>query len=167
MRKLLIEGVVIFTSIIASFWVDNYREKNEEKAILSDSIITLGNEITKNIDRVIIGSLVETRPYPDCHFIHGVSVSPVIQEKACIDTADAIFVFENIRYTDPDIKTLHVVSRIMRKNKHAPIYVELDNTEHPLLNTLPRSIIPMKNHDIIHAILAKEGFDIERYWDKK
>ena len=51
----------------------------------------------------------------------------------------------------------------MRKNKHAPIYVELDNTEHPLLNTLPRSIIPMKNHDIIHAILAKEGFDIERY----
>ena len=50
MRKLLIEGVVIFTSIIASFWVDNYREKNEEKAILSDSIITLGNEITKNIE---------------------------------------------------------------------------------------------------------------------
>jgi len=50
MRKLLIEGLVIFTSIIASFWVDNYREKNEEKAILSDSIITLGNEITKNIE---------------------------------------------------------------------------------------------------------------------
>ena len=50
MRKLLIEGVVIFTSIIASFWVDNYREKNEEKAILSDSIVTLGNEITKNIE---------------------------------------------------------------------------------------------------------------------
>ena len=50
MRKLLIEGVVIFTSIIASFWVDNYREKNEEKAILTDSIITLGNEISKNIE---------------------------------------------------------------------------------------------------------------------
>ena len=50
MRKLLIEGLVIFASIIASFWVDNYREKNEEKAILSDSIITLGNEITKNIE---------------------------------------------------------------------------------------------------------------------
>ena len=50
MRKLLIEGVVIFTSIIASFWVDNYREKNEEKAILTDSIITLGNEISMNIE---------------------------------------------------------------------------------------------------------------------
>ena len=50
MRKLLIEGVVIFTSIIASFWIDNYREKNEEKAILTDSIITLGNEISMNIE---------------------------------------------------------------------------------------------------------------------
>ena len=50
MRKLLIEGVVIFTSIIASFRVDNYREKNEEKAILTDSIITLGNEISMNIE---------------------------------------------------------------------------------------------------------------------
>ena len=50
MRKLLIEGVVIFTSIIASFWVDSYREKNEEKAILTDSIITLGNEISMNIE---------------------------------------------------------------------------------------------------------------------
>ena len=150
-----------------------YKGKNHivicEYTAYADELIHAlrGYEKTKNIDRVIIGSLVETRPYPDCHFIHGVSVSPVIQEKACIDTADAIFVFENIRYTDPDIKTLHVVSRIMRKNKHAPIYVELDNPEHPLLNTLPRSIIPMKNHDIIHAILAKEGFDIERYWDKK
>ena len=34
----------------ASFWVDNYREKNEEKAILTDSIITLGNEISMNIE---------------------------------------------------------------------------------------------------------------------
>ena len=50
MRKLFIEGFVIFASILASFWVDNYRQKNEEKAILNDSIITLGNEITKNIE---------------------------------------------------------------------------------------------------------------------
>tara|TARA_B100001758_G_C18281922_1_gene542095 strand:- start:251 stop:985 length:735 start_codon:yes stop_codon:yes gene_type:complete len=50
MKKFIIEGLVIFASIIASFWVDSYREKNEEKAILNDSIITLGNEITKNIE---------------------------------------------------------------------------------------------------------------------
>ena len=92
-----------------------YKGKNHivicEYTAYADELIHAlrGYEKTKNIDRVIIGSLVETRPYPDCHFIHGVSVSPVIQEKACIDTADAIFVFENIRYTDPDIKTLHVV----------------------------------------------------------
>lgn len=50
MRKFFIEGIVIFASIIASFWVDSFREKNEEKAILNDAIITLGNEITKNIE---------------------------------------------------------------------------------------------------------------------
>ncbi len=50
MRKLFIDGLVIFGSILASFWVDNYREKTEEKATLNESILTLGNEITKNIE---------------------------------------------------------------------------------------------------------------------
>ena len=50
MRKLFIDGLVIFASILASFWVDNYREKTEEKATLNESILTLGNEITKNIE---------------------------------------------------------------------------------------------------------------------
>jgi len=50
MRKLFIDGLVIFGSILASFWVDNYREKIEEKATLNESILTLGNEITKNIE---------------------------------------------------------------------------------------------------------------------
>jgi voltage-gated potassium channel len=124
-------------------------------------------EKTKDIDRVVIGSLIETRPYPDCHFIRGVPVSPDVQIKANIEAASAIFVFENIRFTDPDVKTLHVVSRIMRKNIHAPIYVELINPEHPLLKHLPRNIIPMKSQDILHAILVNEGFDIQRYWKEK
>jgi len=55
----------------------------------------------------------------------------------------------------------------MRKNIHAPIYVELINPEHPLLKHLPRNIIPMKSQDILHAILVNEGFDIQRYWKEK
>tara|TARA_B110000003_G_scaffold254473_1_gene270485 strand:+ start:284 stop:1009 length:726 start_codon:yes stop_codon:yes gene_type:complete len=49
MRKLIAEGFVIFTSIIASFSVENYRESNEEKEILNDAVITLGDEIDSNI----------------------------------------------------------------------------------------------------------------------
>lgn len=126
-----------------------------------------GFDPTKDMERVVIGSLIENRPYSDCHFIRGVAVSPETQDKANIQAASAIFIFENIRFTDPDVKTLHVVSRIMRKNVHAHIYVELINPEHPLLEHLPRSIIPMKSDDILQSILVQEGFDIQRYWIKK
>ena len=49
MRKLIAEGFVIFTSIIASFSVENYRESSQEKEIINDAVITLGDEITSNI----------------------------------------------------------------------------------------------------------------------
>ena len=45
MRKLFIEGLVIFVSILASLSVDNMRETNEEKEILNEAVITLGDEI--------------------------------------------------------------------------------------------------------------------------
>ncbi|MEK9614026.1 MAG: hypothetical protein VW080_08890 [Flavobacteriaceae bacterium] len=50
MKKLFIEGLVIFSSIVASFWMENYREKTEQKLILNESIVTLGNEVYKNIE---------------------------------------------------------------------------------------------------------------------
>ena len=121
-------------------------------------------ESTKELDRVVIGSLIETRPYPDCHFIRGVPVSPEVLDKSNLSEAKAIFVFSNIRYSDPDVKTLHVVSRIMRKNSHSPIYVELENSEHPLLSKLPRSIIAMKSDELLSDILSGDGFNIARYW---
>ena len=50
MRKLFIEGLVIFVSILASLSVDNMRETNEEKGILNEAVITLGDEINSNIN---------------------------------------------------------------------------------------------------------------------
>ena len=50
MRKLFIEGLVIFVSILASLSVDNMRETNEEKEILNEAVITLGDEINSNIN---------------------------------------------------------------------------------------------------------------------
>ena len=43
MRKLFIEGLVIFISILASLSVDNMRESSEEKEILNEAVITLGD----------------------------------------------------------------------------------------------------------------------------
>ena len=39
MRKLFIEGIVIFISILASLSVDNMRELNDEQEVLSEKIL--------------------------------------------------------------------------------------------------------------------------------
>jgi len=49
MKKLVAEGLVIFTSIFASFSLENYRESSEEKELINDAVITLGDEISSNI----------------------------------------------------------------------------------------------------------------------
>ena len=50
MRKLIIDGLVIFISIFASFSVENYREAASEKSVLNDAVITLGEEKVSNIE---------------------------------------------------------------------------------------------------------------------
>ena len=50
MKKYLAEGLVIFTSIFASFSVENIRQDSIEKDILNEAVITLGDEIESNID---------------------------------------------------------------------------------------------------------------------
>lgn len=49
MRKLFIEGLVIFISILASLSVDNMRELSDEQEVLNEAVTTLGNEINSNI----------------------------------------------------------------------------------------------------------------------
>ena len=53
MRKLFIEGVVIFISILASLSVDNMRDLSDEQEILNEAVTTLGDEIKSNIKYTI------------------------------------------------------------------------------------------------------------------
>ncbi len=50
MKKYLVEGLVIFGSIFASFSVENIRQNSIEKEILNEAVITLGDEIESNIE---------------------------------------------------------------------------------------------------------------------
>ena len=50
MKKYLAEGLVIFASIFASFSVENIRQNSNEKEIINEAVITLGDEIESNIE---------------------------------------------------------------------------------------------------------------------
>ncbi|MDR9418248.1 ion channel [Gracilimonas sp.] len=116
---------------------------------------------------VIAGALVERAPYSQYDFIYGVPISPQVLLRTNISEASDVFVFANIRFSDPDLKTLHVVSRIMEHNTTGTVYVELNNEEHPMLETLPRKAVIMKSNDLLKNALKHHNFDLERYWDSK
>lgn len=120
-------------------------------------------QLFKDREIVVIGSLVNRSPYSEHSFIYGEPISPQVLQRANISKAGIIFVFSNNRFTDPDTKTLHVVSRIRKLNNHAPLYVELHNKNHPLLKELPGDINVMKSSDMLQKAIAHKFIDVEQY----
>lgn len=114
-------------------------------------------------ERVIVSSLVEIKPYPEYDFINGVPISPHVLKRANISEAALIFVFSNIRFSEPDTKTLHIASRIMKYNENAHILVELNNENHPLLKELPRPVTVMQSSQLLHNALQHNFIDLNRY----
>lgn len=112
---------------------------------------------------VIAGALVDRKPYDQHHFIRGEPISPDTQSRANTADAGVIFVFANSRFTEPDLKTLHVASRIMRRNERARIYVELEDPDHPLLDELPRPVHVMPTRELLESSLRHEHLDMERF----
>lgn len=114
-------------------------------------------------EKVILTTLVDRRPYKNYIFIYGVPISPQHLERANASKASDIFVFSNTRFNDPDIKTLHVVSRILTMNDHARIYIELENENHELLYLLSRRVTIMKTRDLLNAALQQKHLQIQTY----
>jgi len=121
------------------------------------------DDLFVNREVVIVGSLVNRNPYAEHSFIYGEPISPDVLKRANISDAGTIFVFSNNRFSDPDTKTLHVVSRIKKMNDHAAIYVELHDEEHSLLNELPGKITVMNNADMLHKAIRHQHIDVEQY----
>jgi hypothetical protein len=115
---------------------------------------------------VILTSLVDRIPYPQHRFVYGVPINPRALQHANVAGAALIFVFSNERFREPDKKTLHVVSRVMRFNHEAPIFVELNNPDHPMLGQLPRPVIVMRTEDLLQAALGHRYLDVGRYLEQ-
>lgn len=105
---------------------------------------------------VIVSDLVQIQPYPQHHFVRGVPISPTALKLAAVDQADIVFVFANARFAEPDLKTLHTVSRIRQLAPQAKIFVELDNPQHELIKHLGDKTFILSSKESLASVL-REG----------
>ena len=115
---------------------------------------------------VLVTDLVAVRPYPHMHFVRGVPISPLALKQASIATAKYIFVFANIRFVDPDLKTLHCVSRIRKLAPNAKIFMELHEPDHELAWHLGNDITILRSHDMLKSVLSGNGIDLSAYFPR-
>lgn len=136
-----------------------------EYTAFADELIQELNEYSYLKDRqvVIVTDLVETNPYPQHLFVRGVPINPDFLQMANIQGADFIFVFANARFQEPDLKTLHIISRIQKMNTHAKIFVELKDTESELADYLDSSIIKMNSRQLLKSVLKDKSLNLESF----
>lgn len=102
---------------------------------------------------VIVTDLVSINPYPEHKFVFGVPINPAVLKRANIAEADMVFIFANLRFADPDVKTMHIASRVMAKNGSAKIYVELVDMKSDLLKYAPPRLVPVSSRRLIEQVM--------------
>jgi voltage-gated potassium channel len=104
---------------------------------------------------VIVSDLISTTPYPQHHFVNGVPLSPVALRQANVKDAAYVFIFANLRFADPDVKTLHTAVRAHEMNPRATIFVELMDIGNPLLKKMSWPAVPIESRKLMEAVLSK------------
>ncbi len=107
----------------------------------------------------VISDLVKRNPYPQHHFVSGVPINPAALRQANVEKAAIVFVFANIRFVDPDIKTLHVASRVKALNKKASVIVEMVDSESDLLRHAPPDLIVLPSREVMGYVLQDKPFN--------
>ncbi|NGP88892.1 potassium channel family protein [Fodinibius halophilus] len=136
-------------------FADELIQEIEEKQLFDDRQV------------VIAGALVNRTPYRQHSFIYGEPISPQVLKRANVSEASTVFVFSNHRFSDPDIKTLHIVSRIQKLNSKASIYVELHDESHPLLKELAGNITVINSSDMLHNAIRHNYIEVTKYLEAK
>lgn len=108
---------------------------------------------------VVVSDLVQRRPYPQHLFVNGVPINPAALNQANVSEADYVFVFANLRFADPDIKTMHIAVRVRKLNPRATLFVELVNPDHELLQYAGKDVIPLDSRAIMGDILSGRPID--------
>jgi hypothetical protein len=112
----------------------------------------------------IVTDLVQVRPYPQHHFVRGVPISPAALQQASIGTAAIIFVFANIRFVDPDLKTLHTATRVRQLAPHAKLFVELNDPAHELARHLDANTVVLSSRDLLASVMRDHTIDLTAHF---
>jgi voltage-gated potassium channel len=115
-------------------------------------------------DVVIITDLVQVNPYPQYQFVRGVPISPMALRQANVQDAAYIFVFANVRFQEPDLKTLHTVSRIQKLNQHAAIFVEMTKPDAEFTQYLNECTVILNSKAMLESILQHQTLDLSEYF---
>lgn len=113
---------------------------------------------------VIVTDLVQVRPYPQHHFVRGVPISPTALKQANIAEAAMVFVFANVRFVDPDLKTLHTVSRIQHLAPRARLFVELNDPHHELARHLSAQVTILPSRTLLESVLRDRALNLDAYF---
>ena len=108
---------------------------------------------------VVVSDLISMNPYPEHHFVRGVPINPASLRKANVQEADYVFVFANMRFADPDVKTIHTVSRIVDLNPQAKIFMELVDPENDLVRYAPGDLTIMDSRRLLISVLRDKQLD--------
>lgn len=104
-------------------------------------------------DVVIVTGLVSSNPYPQHYFVNGVPINPAALRQSNIEEADYVFIFANLRFADPDVKSMHIASRVVGMNPRARIFVEMVDPDNELLKYAPDQLVPLDSRSLIKSVL--------------
>lgn len=113
---------------------------------------------------VIVSDLVSQNPYPQHLFVNGVPINPAILHRANVEYASHVYIFANLRFAAPDVKTLHIASRVVALNPKAKLFLEMIDPQNELLKYGPEGVTVMPSRELIESILRDKKIDLEKWF---
>lgn len=110
-------------------------------------------------DVVIVSDLVSMNPYHQHYFVCGVPINPAVLNLANTAYADYVFIFANFRFADPDVKTMHIASRVVALAPNAKVFVEMVDMKSDLLKYAPEGVVALDSRELIVSVLRDKKVD--------
>jgi hypothetical protein len=69
-----------------------------------------------------------------------------------------------VRFVEPDLKTLHVVSRIQRLAPRARLFVELNDPQHEFARHLGEQVTILPSRGLLESVLRDRAINLDAHF---